>query len=706
MNKLVKLKLKELKGFLRKNKIGYKKVEVSSYSKILFEDNTYLTNRSNYCPDGVGPIVFAMIKEYLVELNLATESEKLSLPIEKVKLNKLLIDMDRTIKNKHLNVEFKNNATFGGYTESRKRIVLYDPKDETISEYLKIVPGINYHELGHVLYTCSFKNLVPDIKKIYGTYDHDFLSKSDRERDQIVHFILKIVNVFEDGRIESLMCNRMGACIPHFKKTVYNFLLENIKENEQTGEPYTELDCVLIAGRKYLDYDLRKWIFQKYLERDDVDEERAVRLNAYINKYMTLTWRKNRIEMLELVIGFFFEYLKEEFDKGHDWQQMLSDMIKGMETEINQIGQGDDNIDESEEKILKKVLAKMVSEQKSDSKGKGNSEEKSDEKSDEKLDEKPTEVSERTPEGRSEDKLDKVSDNYDVLDIVKEDLEKANKEICKNAESLANKLKGTRIEHSKNCQHREAMVTPEMTREEMLLEKKLKQFMNKSRNGYDFRKRKGAVDIGEARRQDYRGGTKIFRQYRHNIRKCIDIDVAFVLDCSYSMAGGHGSMNKMKEAAQQLWVASMACNSVGAKVKIFTFSDRDLGELDTLKTRKKFILPSVVGGTYITDTLYFAENYLSCSRANTKWLITLTDGAIFDNGTHKPLIERMRADGVTCGKINLSERGESYTCDSSMYDYTLDMVLNGSSFKSKNKDSIITFFEKIYNISFGRSQRI
>lgn len=693
----VKDKVKDLKNFLFKRKIEYLEIEESDTS-ILKLKGAYISSRSSFFSKfqdyGIDLLTFEMIKKFLQEINMSREIDRFSVYLEKNKLNTLLTKMDRTIKNNSLVVSFKKNNTFGGYTETRKKIVLFDAQNEVFSQYLKIVPGINYHELAHVLFTCSFRALHKDLAKQYAEYDASIKNMSAKDSLSVINTILRIVNVFEDGRVESLMGNKVGTSIAYFKDTFYNFLFKQIQEKIDAGDSVDEIDCVLVAGRKYLDPEIRKWIFQKYIEsngNDDAIEDKAKRVNAYINKFVMCSWRKNRQEMIELTMGFFFEFVKPKLEssKTSEWENMIMKMLADAATSLNQMEDSDEEIDESEENILKKIIKETIENNTIPQKKKG----------------KGTESDATSLEGSANNEESREPDDK-VRDIINSDKQQIKKEIDENSKSLEQKLNTISFEDRNNTNFNDYPVTIAMKKDRMALEKKLKEFMSECRNGYDVRKKKGAVDIGEARRQNYRGGMKIFRQYRKNVRKALDIDVAFVLDCSYSMAGGI-TISKMNEASKQLWIASSACSHVGAKVKIFTFSDYYLGMVDQPKSNMVYRVPKYVNGTTISDTLCMAEDYLKTSQANTKWLIVLTDGAISDTEMHNLIVSRIKSKGVTCGKINLTDnRDYYYETNDTMYDHILKMSHNGDGNSSVlDGQNITTFFKKIYDISFAKTGR-
>jgi len=728
-------KIKELQKFLRRRNIKYVRIEEGSQSRLYFDDTTYVSTRSGYYDKyatmGIDEFSLRMISKYLLEISSAFVFEKESNVYEKTKLNILLEKIDKTIKNRHLNVKFLPHNSFGGHTDSRTQIVIYDPQDEPISEYLKIVPGINYHEMGHVLFTCSFESLAKDIRLKYPQYDSSYLKLSEKKRESCIKSVLQTINALEDGRMENLMGNKYGGAIPYFKSTIFNFLLASIEERVDMGEKITEFDCALIAGRKYIPHKFRKWVFDKYIDCDEEHTyEKAKRVNSYINKFIVLSWKKDRQEMIELGMGFFFEFIKPELDKKQQaWDDSMNQMMRGMGSSMNNISSNSDvDIDEDEEEMLKKVMQDIISEHvegsnddnkenKEDSNSKSPQSNSEEEKKEDNTSNTSNESNSRSNEEKTsnnsgghdeeedvetkENSESGSDDNSSIRDEIEKSRSELNEYVKNSANNLEKKLKQTRIWVNNNGSYKDRNVTTDMKKDRSLLEKKLKEFVRKCRNGYQPRKRKGGVDIGEARRQEYRGGTRIFRQYKHNVQKALDIDIAFVLDCSFSMSG-----TKIREASRQLWVSSTACESIGSKVKIFTFSNYDLGTIEQPpNSRTMYREPQANGGTVIGDTMYKAESYLNTSKANTKWFISLTDGEIYDEETHEQLIIRMKNDGITCGKINLSTINESYTSnnDNQLYDYVLNMIVNKKRDKNTLEgENIVTFFKKIYEVSLKR----
>jgi len=697
-------KLKDLQKFLRKNGINHKKIEVDRHQSVLhYDDNIYVSTRSGYYQKyqdlGISDLAHEMIKKYLLEITCAAEFEQESLIVKKRKANSLLVKDAHTIKDSKLEVLIVGGKpSFGGYTASRKQICIFDPPDEPIDEYLRIAPGIGYHELGHVLFTCSWKRLAKDIKERYPDYDDEADTYTKNEMQQAVQSVLSVVNALEDPRMENLMGNRYGACIPYFKSTIYNFLLSSIQEKVDMGERVTAFDCALIAGRKYVSFEHRRWVFDRFMECDEEHtEEAAKRVNMYINKFITLSWRKNRKEMIDLSMGFFFEFVKPEMEKQGQgqspstWGDMIDEMLQGMGSGMNEIGEHEDgDIDESEEKMLQKVMRDILGEQQTQSSSGKEGDKKEENK-------KATKKG-----GVGDGSTDHEGDNK-VREAMADSKNQVDEEIKKNVNHLKHKMKKSELDNKTNKKFDDKPVTVAMKKDERILEKKFKEFMRKCRNGYETRRKKGGVDIGEARRQQYRGGTRIFRQYRRDVKKALDIDVAFCLDCSYSMSSGYDISN-IDEASRQLWIAATACKAVGANVKIFTFTDYDLGTLEMPKTKSMYRCPYYINGTTISDTMYKAENYLNCSKANTKWFVALTDGCISDVGPQNQILTRMKRDNITCGKINLIDGDWGHNANGdSEYDHVLDMNHDGrGSHNTMDKDNIVTFFKKIYEVSMNK----
>jgi Mg-chelatase subunit ChlD len=663
---LTKQKIYDLKNFLVKNNIEYKEVATKDSLATLYFKSYSMTSRSYYnnkIHGDLGKIAFEMIKGFLAHINVSFNTNEYVISMEKQKLKSLLSKMDRTIRNRKVSVEFKKHVRFGGHSDSRKLIVVYEPEMESFDQYLKIVPGINYHELAHVLFTCSFKRLYEELKNDYLKYDPKFASYDPKKKKHLLKSVLRIFNVFEDGRAENLLGNKYGLAISYFKGTFYNFLYNSIKEKCDNGEEINEVDCALIVGRKYVDLDVRKWILNEYIKQNpDEYEEKAKRVNSYINKYIMLSWRKDRAEMKTLVLGFFFEFVLPRMEDAEKSQsqssQSIDDMLEGMESSINNMDD-DDIAEDIEDDSMGKLKKDMCDE--------ANQEE--------------AEVDGEAP------------DEKEVENKVEEEKQKAQQDIEDEKKNIEKKMGNMPFDIKENPNVSDEVVKPEMTKKRLQLEKKLKQYISKCRNGYVTRKKSGTVDVGEARRGEHKGSVKIFKRYRNNVKKMLDIDIAFVLDCS-------GSMNEYKRmtiASEQLWIASKACESVGATVKTFTFASQPLGELKTVKNNLAYKRPRATGGTHISSSLVLAEDYLRTSKRNNKWLIALTDGEIApgDKALQIQMIEVMKRQHIVCGKINLDHADHD---TSNIFDHVLNMEV-------KSDVNIVSFFENIYKIGLQRLKR-
>ena len=737
MNKLIKQKIYDLTKYLHDNNIKFNNVDISEDFAQLHLEGITILSRSGFYPKyneyGISENVYATIVKLMREIDQTLNFESSSKWVEKRKLNSLLVKVDKSFTDKTFRCKFERNSSFGGYTETRRKIALFDPQYESISQYLKIVPGINYHELGHVFFTPSFRRLKNVLKDRYMQYDPNSGNYTEKEIDNMVGGMLQVVNMLEDGRIENLMTKKITGSIHYFRNTISQFLLKLIKERVNADDKITEMDCVLISGRKYLDGKVRRWIYEEYEKHEDNTHEKALRVNGYVNKFITLSWQHDKAEMLDLCIGFFLEFLKEDFEKKMEQYEQFSDMIKkalgNMATEMNRMGEesgdGDSELSDEEQDLLKKVLKDLAKEGVEVDGSKGKKKKKKSGKKDENGDKAKVKDKGKGKDGKPEDSDGPTSESKgggpkdtspedrkttsasEIQEIVEETLKFDADEINKKSNDLESRLKKTNIIHPSNKDFDTHGVDQDMRREERKLEKYFKELKTLCRNGYKTRKRSGTVDIGEARRMEHKRGVKIFRQYKRNVQKALDIDVAFVLDCSWSMGAGINGVSKIHEACKQLWIAMEACKKVGAKVKIFTFSDGDLGTMEQPKNSGNYNVAHYVDSTVISETMYYAENYLDCSESNTKWMISLTDGAIFDLPEHNSIIERMKSNGITCGKINLTTNkwNDDYASmgnQTDMYDHSIYMVHDGCS----TSENIVSFFKKIYDISLKRVSKL
>lgn len=659
-------KVKELTIFLSKYEIGYEEIIVSSLSKLLLSSDTYITLRTKYNNKllklGIDVNVFEEIKNHLAEISYANDFDNNISLTDKSNLNDVLNKVCNSIKNK-VKLNFIGNDDFGGYTDSRRSIVIYNPPRESVEQYLKIVPGITYHEMGHILFTCSFRVLGDNIKHVMPNYEKEWDNFSVDEQTSLVSSILKIVNVLEDGRMENLMAKRYGICETYFKDTIFNFVINMLQEKLSNSEKITAVDCALIVGRKYIKREVRKWIIDKYIETNTENSEEDIkRIVSYVNKFVTLSWSKDYNEMMYLAIGFFYEFVKPELEnmdnQMSNWGDGIDKIIVHMTEQNDMDFDDDERINETEEhKAMRKLFKQMIDEKNSD-------------------------------QEETED---------DVDETIKSERKQIEEEKQEKLKTLEREFDSTKSKDKINNKFYVEQVDLEMLSQRSALEKKLKQYIRECRNGYRTKVKKGTVDIGEARRQQYRGGTRIFKQYKTNTRKALDIDVAFVLDCSYSMSDGCKTLSKIKQASRQLWISAQACSSVGANVKVFTFSDMDLGILEDHNEKNKYKIPKYINGTVISNTLFKAENYLNCSKKNTKWLIVLTDGEISDSSKQEMIISRMKKKNIICGKINLTDGGFNYNKESDKeYSHVVDYKYKS---KGLQNNFIVSFFEEIYYMS-------
>lgn len=652
---------------------------VSSVSDL--EKNFLIDTRSsynqNYKENGIELNKFGYVKVALQRISiLADGDDEIYIDIEKQKLNNMLAKMNDTFHSHPINSRFVPNDSFGGYTETRKDITIYTPKQEPFSEYAKIVQGINYHEIGHTLYTPSFKELAKEIKKRFPYFDSNFSALPTKKKKQAVNEVLSVVNTLEDGRMENLMAQNYPLMRNYLNNAFCQFLLRKLEHRVINKQNILASDVALVCGRKYTEMETRKWIisqYRKYIDTLDIEdkENRVKRVLQYINKFITMSWRDSRAEMLDLALGFYMEFVDTEYDKesqqqGMSRERLMKDIIDQLQSEMNNMGSDEDgevqdDIKEQEKKALEEIKKKMKQQGAEEMLGCG-----------------------------GEDEEDKATAEHKALQHVHA---KNKEEIDAELKGIKKKMNKLGVDKKVYRNNSKETVTSEMKKERSKLERKLKELARNTRSGYKRKTKVGCLDISEARRQQRKGGTKIFKQYKSNQRKALDVDIAFVLDCSYSMCCGL-TTSKIKEASKELWIASKSCSTMNAGFKVFCFSSDYLGTLEQCKGNNQFVIPMAINSTVIKDAMIHAEAYLDVSSATYKWLICLTDGDIFDSDVHRTLVQKLQKKNVVCGKLNLiSALDRINEKANDFYDY--QVTVNSEAKKS----GIVELVENVFNMS-------
>lgn len=112
--------------------------------------------------------------------------------------------------------------------------------------------GLNYHELGHVLYTPRF--------------DHDLVQWCIKEN------MFWAFNMLEDQRQERLLTNEYSSTIPYFVSIIMRYIVEESPDLTRTFP--------LTHGRRYLPANVRDALEAKY-----VDQQNVKRIAAIIDEF-------------------------------------------------------------------------------------------------------------------------------------------------------------------------------------------------------------------------------------------------------------------------------------------------------------------------------------------------------------------------------------------------------------------------------------
>jgi Mg-chelatase subunit ChlD len=750
----VDIRKKELGFFLSVSKIPYREIVVDRQATVVLESGGRVSpgvawqqlRPASQKEFGNDIKLFQVVMDRLTHFDAADSFDSSASMFELAKFNMVLSNTNKALRNKNFSTRFIAGPKYGGCTAKRNEVFIFykelpqpryryfglevpppnDSVKKAIDEYMALVPGFNYHEVGHTMFTISFARLAKEFKKVYFT-EFDQNTYTDNEKTEIVNQLLQYTNSFEDGRMENLMVQKFPGAYPYFASTAYNFLLDHImvKAKKVKGEWIDEHDCILLSARKFLSPEVRQWVYNEYMVSGHGDLAKAQRVNGYVNKYISLSWRKNLDEMVRLVIGFYLEFGKElleekkkipQYKMEAELSKLLEKLLGNMASNMNQMDEGQDSGEkfgegegkEIEDEVLKSILEKIMSEgklKKGKNKGIG----------------KPGKGEPGQGAGNGIEKLDgkdgkdKDGDDPGQGDVDEDAMKKAVKDDNGNSEGKKadhkdnmKKIMGhTRVVCGENHRALNERVTACMKKEQKKLEVYFKQLITLCRNGYMTKRKAGAVDVPEVRRQMKKLGTKVFKKYKRNMNKAFDVDIAFVLDISGSMdetsqVSCEGSFcKKVRKAAEQLWICFTSAKAVGGKHKTFTFSSGHQGALQEPRNNTEFVVPHANGGTVVGPSLMFALNYLESSPANNKWLVVLTDGDLGDPEAQNEILDTAKRMGITTGKINLGYSDEE---SKKIYDHVYSIPSATRGFRGNNNaQDIVAFFKKIYAVSMRKN---
>jgi hypothetical protein len=541
---------------------------------------------------------------------------------------------------------------------------------KTLEDYLVLVKGVDYHELGHILYTDM------DSEKISAYYS-EYYAKNGRNVSFSYSEYFDVINLLEDCRMENLFSSVYDRAKFYFSFAAIEILLKRA----YTSDSYNLSNYLLLYGRKFLNVDLKdykKRVLSMHTITPAIVNEGEQLVNAFIFEVDI-----NK----KLDIGIKLAIL---LNKANQKTNNLSDN-GSLSSKLGKKGVRDKNIAEAVKKLKEKLEngefnldSESENSEESESKenedsqeskhcksGKNSSEKKASKKSSRKIsdgdkdDEYDEEDGDYEDEGDDEEDGDKFDNN---MTTTKQLLDKLKETITDNLENIQNEIArdvdtiNAAIGKDEFCQLDGEMFNP--TEQERAESRKVQQVLRILRGDLSASVRKfqksGSLDIQSAMRAEKMDTMNIFRRVRLNVVDKSKLGVAVLLDSSSSVRN-----SEFRDELKATWVLSNALESVKGRVEVIEFSDYN-------KVIKGFNSSGdwkrhYDGGTQVSPALKVARLDLlklkQKERVNNLIVFIVSDGAFNDYNEAKDTIDKLRKDGIKVVWILANRYQSNYRTD-------------------------------------------
>lgn len=451
--------------------------------------------------------------------------------------------------------------------------IIDDPTDEN----LVALRGINYHELGHIIYTPR--------------------AGSELVKTVIDEKLWSAMNTLEDNRVETYVTALYPATIPYLTTMFLRYVIDNMdSENPTIGGAF-----VLSRGRKFLPLQLRQAIADSFITEHGVEHARAIA--EIIDEYRLLVLPRQADRALEL-IRQFAELTGMKGDRDQDGGYMTSQcsdhppMKNGRPASTKEQDEMAKRISQADSKSESEKLNGTSS------KGAGQGEQKSSD-----------DVS------RQERNSDELVDEINKL--IKETI--SNPDTKKDIQNLRNVMRdgggsGERVLKQADYESRTVEVSDSVIAEQFAEE--LQRLQIDSDPQWEYEVPSGRINIQRVMNFDPTKIGTAFDRWGEGNDGVFDMDVAILVDNSGSMA------RDMREALRSTWIIKRALDSINADSIVYSFSTtcRVLYDRGEQATRNTYRAIWSENSTDPTDALFEVERFMMASQRRTKMVYIVTDG--------------------------------------------------------------------------------
>jgi hypothetical protein len=486
--------------------------------------------------------------------------------------------------------------------------------------------GLNYHELGHLLFTprigttlgkwiiekamkthqVSYTYLDNDnnVTTGYRTYESEELADPARNM---------AFNILEDCRAEHYLTLKYPSIRPFMVSLLGDYILEN--NLDKLGEQF-----ILLAGRKYFSLELRKMSAQMFIAEHGVDKARAI--YEILTEYRTLVFPRQYDRAKELITDFIALLPRDENDNPIPVGQNPNGCIhrepmrngrpateKEQEAIAGNAGKGKD------------PLGDELGKGSTAGNGKG---------------EETGEVNSETADFNTKDEQ--------VINELQETVNraKADKSLQRKVRDTLKAIQKDRSSKSILEKTRAGNYSPAMSEvtASRLFAQELELLRIESDPAWNREKPSGKLNVKRAMNADINRIDTLFDRWQEG-NDDYDIEASILIDRSGSMYSEIGS------ACRSAWVIKRAIERINGKVSVSVFSDyaRELFDRDTLASATDVRIVEAVGGTDPSESLNETARIMENTTAKTKLVFILTDGDWYKPAVADSKIEELIKQG-------------------------------------------------------------
>ena len=507
---------------------------------------------------------------------------------------------------------------------------------EVNEDSLVSLHGLNYHEVGHLLYTPRLGSelgaWVKEASEVKYHYDEN--GNQYTTGDVRIRYAF---NLLEDFRVENYLIAKYPSVEPFLRAVVAEYAIDKFQLGSETQRQEELANVfILLAGRAFMPKDVVTTTAQLYSDKYGV--EATAFLYKVSNEYRKLVFPKDYARAKE-IIELVAKYLPAQPDlpSGCGHRPVLRNGRVTAGSEQEQVA-GQSQPDALSQEELNKLFDEMMSgnadTQGQSAQGQGQSNTTRESETGELSNNQNTTLSESLADKLEKSVEEAKQDKY-VVDKVRE----TNKVIRKNSNSKTILPKQSRT-----------MMSPDLS--DVQAVRSFAQELERIRidNDPDWKRElpTGKLNVRRAINADVNDINKLFDRWQTG-NDDHDIEAVILLDRSGSM---YNSMNPTCKAS---WIIKRALEKINASVSVLTFNDtsRVLYSSDE-KAQASYAVVQSTGGTDPIYALSETERIMNTSKRKTKLLFLLTDGQFY-GGSSDESIARLKEMGVHTNLVFLGE---------------------------------------------------